>query len=369
MKTLLFEIGTEELPARILNPGLEQLARKAEALLTAARIKHSAVKTYGTPRRMAIMTELAERQESQLSQQRGPALRVAFDEEGNPTKAALGFAKSQGVAVEALQRRQTESGVYLYAERELRGQETGALLPDLLFGLIDSLSFPHAMRWGERAERFPRPVRWLAALWGSEVVDFSWAGVHSDRFSRGHRFWGQGTVALAEAGEYLEKLRAGYVLADMQARRQAIQRGLVAKAGQLGGRALIEDDLLDEVNNLVEYPTVFAGSFDPAYLALPQEVIITPMRDQQRYFPVAKENGELLNAFLAVRNGTAENIEVVARGNERVLLARLEDARFYYQKDREKPLRERVEDLKEIVYHEKLGSLWEKTKRLPNFSW
>lgn len=364
MKTLLLEIGTEEMPARLLKPGLAQLAQRAETLFGEFRIHYSDMKTYGTPRRMALLVDLALEQERKVSQVRGPGIGVAFDEAGQPTRAALGFAKSQGMTVEELQRQETETGVYLYAVKELVGQGTETILPQLLPQLVASLSFPHTMRWGERDERFPRPIRWLVALWGSEVVEFSWAGVQSGRISRGHRFWSTGSLRLEEAQDYLEKLRASYVLADPQERRAEIREGLTRQAKELGGQVLLDEGLLEEVNNLVEYPTVFAGSFDSSYLKLPKEVIITPMRDHQRYFPVVDEAGNLLPAFLAVRNGTAENLETVARGNERVLLARLEDARFYFEGDSQIPLAERVEKLKEMVYHEKLGSLWERTERI-----
>ena len=364
MKTFLLEIGTEELPARLLSPGLAQLAQRAEALFAEARIEHGNIQTYGTPRRMALLVDLAPTQAQELKQVRGPAVGVAFDEAGNPTRAAMGFAKSQGLSVEELQRRETETGTYVYAVKELLGEATEQILPKLLTRLVGSLTFPHTMRWGEREERFPRPVRWLVALWGTEVVEFSWAGVDSGRLSRGHRFLSTGLLRLEQAQDYLPKLQANYVLADPAQRREEIQRGLVEEAEKLGGQVLMDPGLLEEVNNLVEYPTVFKGSFDPEYLKLPQEAIITPMRDHQRYFPVVDGAGKLLPAFLAVRNGTAESIQTVARGNERVLLARLEDARFFFQVDSQVPLCARVEKLKEMVYHEKLGSLWEKTQRL-----
>lgn len=363
MRTLLFEIGLEELPARFLEPGLEQLAQKAATLFEANRLEYQKLQTYGTPRRMTLMVDLSLAQKKEIQTKRGPATKVAF-KAGEPTPAAIGFAKSQGLTVDQLEVRETEGGEYLYAVKELAGENTEKILAELLPKLLASLNFPQSMRWGERPERFARPLRWLVALWGDEVIEFEWAGVTSGRLSRGHRFLSTGSLRLEKSEDYLQKLESNYVIADSAARKEKIRQGLKEEAQKLGGKVLEPELLLGEVTNLVEYPTVFAGSFDSKFLELPPEAIITPMRDHQRYFPVVDEEGKLLPAFLAVRNGTAESIETVARGNERVLLARLEDARFYYQVDQEEPFADRVENLAQIVYHEKLGSLREKTQRL-----
>lgn len=365
MPDLLFEIGTEEIPARFMEGALKELKQLGQELLTENRLAFEEAVVYGTPRRLALLVKnLAERQPDMVKEVKGPPKKAAFDDQGNPTKAALGFAKSQGVKVEDLEIRQVGGVPYLFAIVHETGKEAREILPEILQKLVTSLNFPKPMRWGSEDMRFIRPIRWLVALYGDQVVELEIAGVKSGRETRGHRFLCPHPIVINQPAEYLEKLEQGYVIADQERRRRLIWEQIENKAKEVGGRVKPDEELLEEVTYLVEYPTALCGSFDEKYLRLPQEVLITPMKEHQRYFPVWSEEGQLLNKFITVRNGTQEHIENVIAGNEKVLTARLADAEFFYEEDRKVPLKERLQKLQKVVFQESLGTVYEKVERV-----
>ena len=360
-KDILLEIGVEEIPAKFMPAALTQLAELATGKLTEQRIAFEKIRTLGTPRRMTLVVYgVSEQQADKHSENKGPSLKIAFDQAGNPTKAAQGFARGQGVDVSALI---TRDG-YVYAVVEEQGRLVRDLLPELLADIIASLTFPKNMRWGDLDVRFARPIRWLVALFGSEVIPFTVAEITADNITYGHRFLSTGPITVTSVENYLSQLAAHFVIVDPQERRQIIASQVEAIAVSEGGSASIDEDLLEEVLYLVEYPTALCGNFDEAYLALPPEAIITPMREHQRYFPVFTPDGKLMAKFITVRNGGAEHIDIVRHGNERVLKARLADARFFYEEDKKVSLPDRVTKLKTIVFQEGLGTLYDKTERL-----
>lgn len=360
-KDLLLEIGTEEVPAHAMPIILTELKGNAAKALADLRLSYGAVKALGTPRRIAlIVTDLAERQMDVTEERRGPSAAVAFDGEGNLTKAGLGFARGAKVDPKDLV---TKDG-YVYAAIHEAGEETSRLLSALLPDLIAHLTFPNSMRWGDLDFRFIRPLRWLVALYGGEVIPFTLAGIRAGRTSRGHRFLGQTAFAIADAAAYEDACEKEYVVVDPVRRRAMIRRQIEAVAAKNGGTAEISEELLEEVVYLVEYPTALAGRFEEKYLALPPEAVVTPMRDHQRYFPVKDAAGRLLPLFITVRNGGTDHLDTVRHGNERVLRARLADAQFFFDEDRKKPLTAHREKLKTVVFQEGLGTVYEKTERL-----
>ena len=360
-KDLLLEIGTEEVPAHVMPGVLAQLKERAEKAFQENRIAFASVRTLGTPRRMALLVkDLAEKQADVTSENRGPSVKIAFDADGKPTKAAQGFARGQHVAPEDL----VEKDGYVYAEVHEEGQATAKLLETLLPELVCSLSFPNNMRWGDLDFKFIRPIRWFVALYGTDVVPFELANVKSGRTSRGHRFLSQGDFEIADASSYEKACEENFIIVDQDKRKQMIREQIEAVAKANGGQAEITEDLLEEVLYLVEYPTALCGRFEEKYLKLPPEAVITPMRDHQRYFPVKTAEGKLLPLFITVRNGGKEYLETVQHGNERVLRARLADAQFFFDEDRKKSLEEHREKLKTVVFQQGLGTMYEKTERL-----
>ena len=360
-RDLLFEIGTEEIPAHVMPHLLEDLAQLAETMLKEHRLAYEKVRTLGTPRRAAlIVTGLAERQEDVNTETRGPSVAIAFDADGNPTKAGAGFARGQGVDPSALIQRDG----YVYASVHESGAVTSELLTSLLPDLVRAIPLPNSMRWGDLDFRFIRPIRWFVALYGTEIVPFTLAGVTSGNHSRGHRTLAPADFVITSAADYEAACEKAYIIADPERRRAMICEQITETAKACGGTAEITPDLLEEVLYLVEYPTALSGSFEEKYLALPAEAVITPMRDHQRYFPVKAADGSLLPAFITVRNGGKAHLDVVAHGNERVLRARLADAQFFFDEDRKKSLAEHREKLKTVVFQRGLGSMYEKTERL-----
>ena len=360
-KDLLLEIGTEEIPAHAMPNLLREMKRLAGEMLTEQRISYDEIRTLGTPRRMAlIVTGAAERQADVNTETRGPAISIAFDADGNPTKAGAGFARGQHVAPEELIHRDG----YVYAAVHETGAPTAEILKELLPALIRAIPLPNSMRWGDLDFRFIRPIRWLAALYGTDVVPFTLAEVTSGNRSRGHRTLAPEDFAIPAAADYEKACEAAYIIVDPVRRRAMISEQIAAAAKACGGTAEITPDLLEEVLYLVEYPTALSGSFEEKYLALPAEAVITPMRDHQRYFPVKAADGSLLPVFITVRNGGREHLDVVAHGNERVLRARLADAQFFFDEDRKKTLAEHREKLHTVVFQQGLGSMYEKTERL-----
>ena len=403
MEKLLFEIGTEEIPAKFMPNILAQLKELAEKKMTELRIPFESVKTYGTPRRMTfIASGVAEAQEDSTVEAKGPSAKIAFvngDIHGEPSKAAQGFARGQGVDVKELVVRDN----YVYAIKHLAGQPVKELLPGLLMDILTSLNFPKNMRWADHDFKFVRPIRWLVALFGEEVVPVEITGVKSGKFSRGHRFLRRsavdaamehesfldaakavlgnaaakaknavasaalgtyGAVEIPNADAYEKTLYDNFVMVDQDARRELIRQQVTDMGVAEGGHAEINEDLLEEVNYLVEWPTALCGNFEDKFLALPKECIITPMREHQRYFPVLAEDGSLLNKFITVRNGGKEHLDIVAHGNERVLRARLSDAEFFFDEDRKQSLADRLEKLKTVSFQEGLGNMNDKSNRL-----
>ena len=359
-KTLLLEIGTEEVPAHVMPGILSQLKENAAKTFDELRIEYKNIKTLGTPRRSALLVEgLAEQQADLSKENRGPAVNIAFDADGNPTKAAQGFARGQGVKPEELV---TKDG-YVYAMVHEKGGQTVDLLGDTLKGLVDGLNFPNNMHWADLDYKFIRPLRWLVALYGQDVIDFEVANVKSGRTSRGHRFLSEGDFEIANAEDYVEACRKASIIVDQNERCEMIRQQIAEVAAANGGQAEVNEDLLEEVLYLVEYPTALCGKFDEKYLALPAEAVITPMRDHQRYFPVLKD-GKLLPLFITIRNGGKEHLETVQHGNERVLRARLEDAQFFFDEDRKKTLEQHGEKLKTVVFQDGLGTIYDKALRL-----
>ena len=360
-RDLLFEIGTEEIPAHVMPHLLEDLAQLAETMLKEHRLSYEKVRTLGTPRRAAlIVMGLAERQEDVNTETRGPSVAIAFDADGNPTKAGAGFARGQGVDPSALIQRDG----YVYASVHESGAATAELLTSLLPDLVRAIPLPNSMRWGDLDFRFIRPIRWFVALYGTEIVPFTLAGVTSGNHSRGHRTLAPADFVITSAADYEAACEKAYIIVDPERRRAMICEQITETAKACGGTAEITPDLLEEVLYLVEYPTALSGSFEEKYLALPAEAVITPMRDHQRYFPVKAADGSLLPAFITVRNGGKAHLDVVAHGNERVLRARLADAQFFFDEDRRKSLAEHREKLKTVVFQRGLGSMYEKTERL-----
>ena len=358
-KNLLLEIGTEEIPAHAMPGILSQLKNLAEKSLADARINFAQVKTLGTPRRLALLvSDVATVQADVAEEKRGPSAKIAFDKDGNFSKAAVGFARGQKVKPEDLI---TRDG-YVYAVIREQGKPSAEIFKTLLPKIICDLSFPNNMRWGNLDFKFIRPLRWIVALFGEEIIPFEVANVTSGKISRGHRFLSAGDFEISAAEKYIEACEKNFVIVDQNKRRELIVNQINSVAKSAGGVAEITDDLLEEVLYLVEYPAALAGAFEEKYLKLPAEAVITPMRDHQRYFPVKNSDGKLLPRFITIRNGGQEDI--VRRGNERVLKARLEDAQFFFNEDRKKSLEAHREKLKTVVFQEGLGSVYEKTERL-----
>jgi glycyl-tRNA synthetase beta chain len=363
-RNVLLEIGCEELPASFVGPALEELEAGARAGLADARLGFDSLRVLGTPRRLALLvTGLAERQEDRIREVLGPAVRVAYDAKGEPTNAAKGFAKGAGVAVESLERSQTAKGEYLLARVHDVGRTAADVLPPLLGGLIEGLHFPKTMHWNGTG-RFARPVRWLVALLDETTLPLRAFGVDSGSRSRGHRTIAPGWVEIGRPDRYEAALLEAGVVADPAERRRRIEAELAKAVAPLGGRAVADADLLDEVTQLVEWPEAVVGSFDSKYLQLPRPVVVTAMRAHQRYFAVERPDGSLLGNFVMIRSGRGDGADQVRRGTQAVLRARLEDARFYWENDLKAGLEAKVEELKGIVWHEKLGSIYDRTRRL-----
>ncbi|GAB6180081.1 glycine--tRNA ligase subunit beta [Desulfotomaculum defluvii] len=364
-KDFLLEIGIEEMPARFLGPALTQLKELTAKTLQEKRIPYTDIQTYGTPRRLVLfIKDLAEDQAALEKEVKGPAKKAAYDVDGNPTKAILGFTRSQGVSLEDLVVRSIGQVEYLYAIKREEGRPTAQVLSEICPDLITGLHFPKPMRWGQLELRFARPIRWLLALYGDDTVPFQLANLTSDRLTYGHRFLTSGELTVANPGDYFSKIRAAYVLIDPAERKQIIWQQVQELAAMEGGVVEKDEDLLDEITNIIEWPTALCGTFDQDYLKLPGAVLVTPMREHQRYFPVISNEGKLLNKFIAVRNGTDAYIEIVTAGNEKVLRARLADAAFFFGEDLKQPLADKVNGLKKVVFLEGLGSMADKVDRI-----
>ena len=360
-KDLLFEIGAEEIPAGFMPNILGQLKQLAETKLNDAHLPFESIATYGTPRRLALIVKgLADTSAEISERHKGPSASIAYDADGNATKAAIGFARGKGLDVADLV---VEDG-YIYAETKTAGVPAKDIVSEMLPQLITGLNFPKSMHWGNLDAKFVRPVRWLVALLDEEVIPVEFATVKSGNVTRGHRFLGADEITIKNAASYVDTLKENFVMVDQDARRKLISKQLHDIAASKNASIVWDDDLLEEINYLVEWPTALCGGFEESYLALPDAAIITPMKDHQRYFPLVDQDGKLLPMFLTVRNGSDHSIEVVQAGNERVLRARLDDAKFFFNEDRKKPLIDRQDGLTKIVFQEGLGNLADKTERL-----
>ncbi len=361
---LLFEIGCEEIPSRFISGAMEQMKIGAAALLTETRLDYSKIETWGTPRRLVIRVSNLEQVQLDLFEQvKGPPVNRAYDEDGNPTRALEGFMQGHNITKAQLREETINEALYIVIDKETKGRTAEDILPDLLPKLIQKLSFPRPMYWQKKEVRFARPIRWLLALYNNKPVHFNYAGISSSNLTYGHRFLAPGPFEIDSIDHYFRCLNDGNVVVDHNIRREQIREQLNRKAEEIGGEALIDPDLLDEVTYLVEYPVAVEGSFDAAYLDLPQEVPITSMQNHQRYFPiVSKESGKLMPYFVGISNNRFN--QNIRKGYEKVLQARLADGRFFFNEDRKEPLEKFVEKLKSVIFLESLGSLDQKRARL-----
>ncbi|HOI16166.1 MAG TPA: glycine--tRNA ligase subunit beta [Geobacteraceae bacterium] len=363
-KDLFLEIGTEEIPAGFLPKAMADMEALIRKELENARLSHGEVRALATPRRLALLVrELVDRQPDAEVTALGPAKKVAFDADGKPTKAAEGFARGQGVDVAALTTATTEKGEYVAVSKRIVGRPTAEILTEILPRVIGAIPFRKSMRWGNLDVRFARPMHWIVALYDGVVVPFSFGSITSGSAFRGHRFMADTSFPVRDFAHYLDECERHFVMPEPEKRKEIIRREVEQAARAAGGRVLSDEDLLEQVTFLVEYPSVVCGSFEREFLQVPREVLITSMREHQRYFSLVDEAGRLLPNFITVNNTLADDPTVVARGNERVLRARLSDARFFFEEDKKVSLEDRVEDLKGVVYQAKLGTSHEKMER------
>ncbi len=365
-RDLLIEIGTEELPPKALRRLSEAFTNGVVAGLAKAELAHGEVRSYASPRRLAILIDgLQAAQADRVLERRGPALRAAFDGNGNPTKAALGFAGSCGVAIEALEKLETDQGAWLVFRTEQPGQPTAALVPAIVEQSLAALPIPKRMRWGSLKVEFVRPVHWVVLLFGDEVLDGEVLGIRAGRETRGHRFLHPGAIYLGEPAAYAPLLETeGHVLADFEARREAIRAQVLEAGVAAGGRAVVEEALLEEVTALVEWPRALVVPFEERFLEVPTEALVSAMRNHQKCFHVVDGEGRLLPSFITVANIESRDEAQVVAGNARVMRARLSDADFFYRTDLEKPLERHLDALKSVVFQQQLGSLFEKSDRV-----
>ncbi len=363
-KELLLEIGTEEIPARFTPKALEDLADLVKRELEALEVDFGEIRNLGTPRRLALwVSEVADFQKDRIERKLGPPRDLAFDEHGNPTKPAEGFAKAQGVRVEDLETITTEKGDYLSFVKRKPGEKTALVLRESIPKVITSLSFMKSMRWGKSSLRFVRPIHWILALFDGHVIPFELEDIRSGNVTYGHRFMNPGSFSVKGPEDYLKKLRKASVIVDPGERRTMIEKKIHGAARKASGKIRENRELLDEVTYLVEYPVVILGGFENEFLSLPKEVVVHAMEDHQRYFPVVNAKGDLIPHFVCVCNTRAVDMDVVKRGNERVLRARLSDARFFFNEDTKVPLEQKVNELKNVVFQTKLGTSFEKVMR------
>ena len=360
-RTLAFEIGTEEIPAFDLAGAVKQLSTMVPSLLDDAAIPHGAVKIFSSPRRLIVIAEeIPEATEEKNEVFKGPSAKIAFDAEGNPTKAAQGFARGKGVDPSSLV---VEDG-YVYARTHTPSVNVASLLSSVLNKIIHGLSWPRSQRWGVQSEYFTRPVRWIVALFGNEVIDFTFAGLVAGRTTYGHRFLAPGPFEVADADSLVDVVRSASVVPSEAEREQVIREGVAKAEAETGFTAVLHPKTLVEVINLAEYPTVLVGTFDEEFLKVPEEIIVDAMLVHQRYFPLYDKDGKLTNRFIVVSNGDPACAETIVDGNERVVRARLYDAKFFYDEDLKQPLESYVDHLGEVVFQEKLGTMLDKTNRI-----
>ena len=365
LHTLAFEIGTEEIPAFDLHRATAQLARLVPDALDAVRIPHGEVAVHTTPRRLvAIVEDVAEFTEALEETFRGPSAKIAFDADGNPTKAAVGFARGKGVDVGSLEVREEKGVEHVFATRRVEARDAAELLPEVLEGVIAGIAWPKSCRWGSTSEYFSRPVRWIVAMLDERVVPVRFAGLEAGNLTRGHRFLSPGPHEVPTASALLDVLEGAHVVTSEQARERAIREGVARIEEECGARAELPEKTLLEVVNLCEQPTVLVGAFDEEFLQVPEEIIVDAMLMHQRYFPLYDGDGKLTNRFIVVSNGDPACASTIVDGNERVVRARLSDAKFFYEEDLKRPLEAYVERLDEVVFQESLGTMRAKAERI-----
>ncbi|MBI5643337.1 MAG: glycine--tRNA ligase subunit beta [Deltaproteobacteria bacterium] len=365
-KDLIFELGSEELPAGFIHGALLSLETVFKKKASEeCRVGFKSVRTLATPRRLTLIVEgLEERQPDATIEIKGPNKKAAYDTDGKPTGALLGFARSQDAKIEELKLVSTDKGEYVYAVKKSKGRPTAKLLPEMLKSTLSSLTFPKAMRWGNHDVVYARPLHWIAAVYGGKAVRFAYGHIKSSDATRGHRFSGKkGAIKVKDAAGYIERLREHCVIVDPDERRTIISSAIEKEAVRANGAVLKDDGLLQEVVNLVEYPVVVTGSFEREFLRLPKEVVVNAMREHQRYFSVVDKAGNLLPYFITVANTPVKDLTLIIKGNERVLRARLNDARFYFERDLKTPLKRMTERLKGVVFQARLGTSYEKVER------
>jgi glycyl-tRNA synthetase beta chain len=363
-RELFLEIGSEEIPAGFIPRAMAEMELIITRELTNARLSFAEVRTLGTPRRLALVVKgiPAIQPDAEITAA-GPSIKAAYDADGRPTRAAEGFARGQGVDVSELKVITTEKGEYLAAIKQETGRQTRLILAEMLPKLIGEIPFKKSMRWGDLDVRFARPIHWIVALFDNSVVPFSFGNITSGDLSRGHRFMANNPFPVRDYAHYLEECERHFVIPDPEKRKKIIRRETHRMAESAGGRLLPDEGLLEEVTYLAEYPSVVAGTFPTEFLQVPKEVLITSMRSHQRYFSIVDVDGKLMPGFITVNNTLTEDPSVVVKGNERVLRARLSDARFFFDEDRKVKLEARVESLKSVVYQQKLGTSFEKMER------
>lgn len=367
-KDLLIEIGTEEMPARFISNAVQQLADRISKWLNESSIKFQDVKTYSTPRRLTVVIkDVAERQEDRIEEAKGPSIKIAKDDQGNWTKAAQGFARGQGVSLDDLMIKEIKNVEYIFAKKEFKGNNVEELLPSTLEEIIKTMTFPKNMRWGSQEQKFVRPIKWILALFDEKVIPIKIAGVNSNSKTFGHRFLGN-EVEVTSVDNYQSALKEQYVIADTDERRAMILSQIKDLEKEKGWQIPIDEELLDEIVYLVEYPTVLFGSFKEEFLEIPSEVLTTTMKEHQRYFSVKDKSGKLLPYFITVRNGDARSLQVVRKGNEKVLTARLADAKFFYVEDHKLKINDALSKLENVVFQEGLGSIGDKVRRINEIS-
>lgn len=365
---LLLEIGVEELPSRFGQTTLDQIENNLSKLLKEERVNFDNIDKYATPRRLTfVIKNLADKASDLEEEVKGPAKKIAVDEEGNFTKPALGFMKSKGLDPENVYFKQLGNAEYLFGTIKQSGKETAEILKNIIPTAIKNVTFPKAMRWGGKNMRFARPIRWMVALLNDNVLDVNLEGIKASNVTKGHRFLGEREFEVNSVEDYFEKIEKNYIILDQHKRKAMIKEQAIEVANSLGGEVELDDDLLEEITFLVEYPTAFYGEFEEDYVKLPKEVVTTPMKEHQRYFPVSKD-GKLLPYFIAVRNGDSHRIDIVKAGNEKVLKARLADALFFYKEDTKKPLESFVDKLQTVVFQAKLGTVYDKSLRIDKLS-
>ncbi|WPC17664.1 glycine--tRNA ligase subunit beta [Pediococcus inopinatus] len=359
----LLEIGLEEIPAHVVTPSIDQLKKRVNDFLTENRVSFETITTFSTPRRLTVLVEgLADRQEDIEKEVKGPAKKIALDENGNWSKAAIGFTRGQGATTDDITFKELKGTEYVYVTKKTTGQAIADVLPNLK-AVIEKMNFPTMMKWANFSFKYIRPIRWIVSLLDDQVIPINILDVQAGNVSQGHRFLGK-PVTIANATDYETQLNAAFVIVDAQKRKQLITEQIQKIATDQNWDIQLDKDLLEEVNNLVEWPTAFAGHFDEKYLEIPEEVLITSMRDHQRFFYVRDQAGKLLPNFISVRNGNREHLDNVVKGNEKVLTARLEDAAFFYHEDQKHDIDYYVEKLKNVSFHDKIGSMYEKMERV-----